>query len=71
MNLNDLDVRPFDKKTREQYLDLCQFCFNMPAPSRDAKMVGGLVRDLARSSVGKLFSRRLVQDLGGRLGGKK
>jgi uncharacterized protein (DUF362 family) len=43
----------------------------MPAPSRDVKMVGGLVRDMARSSVGKLFSRRLVQDLGGRLGGRK
>jgi predicted acetyltransferase len=35
MNLNDLVVKPFDKKTREQYLDLCQFCFNMPASSRD------------------------------------
>lgn len=35
MNLNDLRIQPFDKKTREQYLDLCQFCFNMPAASRD------------------------------------
>lgn len=35
MNLNDLRVEPFNKKTREQYLDLCQFCFNMPAASRD------------------------------------
>jgi hypothetical protein len=40
----------------------------MPAPSRDLKMVGGLVRDFARASVGKLFSRRLLQDLGGRGG---
>ena len=40
----------------------------MPAPSRDPKMVGGLVRDFARASVGKLLSRRLLQDLGGRRG---
>jgi uncharacterized protein (DUF362 family) len=40
----------------------------MPAPSRDAKMVGGLVRDFARAGVGKLFSRRLLQDLGRRGG---
>ena len=43
----------------------------MPAPSRDARMVGGLVRDMARASAGKLFSLRLVQDLGARLGRKK
>jgi hypothetical protein len=43
----------------------------MPAPSRDVKMVGGLVADMARSTVGKLFSRRLVQDLGGRGGDKQ
>lgn len=35
MSLERFEVKPFDKKTREQYLDLCQFCFNMPAASRD------------------------------------
>jgi hypothetical protein len=40
----------------------------MPAPSRDAKMVGGLVRDCARAGVGKRFRRRLLQDLGRRGG---
>jgi predicted acetyltransferase len=34
MSLDGFTVKPFDGKTREQYLDLCQFCFNMPASSR-------------------------------------
>lgn len=43
----------------------------MPALSHDPKMVGGLVRDMARSSAGKIFSMRLVQDIGDRLNKKK
>jgi predicted acetyltransferase len=30
-----IEFRPFDKKTREQYLDLCQFAFGMPNESRN------------------------------------
>lgn len=36
----------------------------MPAPMLDGKMVGGLARDMARSSLQKLWSRRFAQDLG-------
>ena len=35
MSLTGLDVRPFDKKTRDQYIDLCAYCFSMPDSSRD------------------------------------
>jgi predicted acetyltransferase len=35
MSLSDFEVRPFDESTRDQYIDLCQFCFGMPETSRN------------------------------------
>jgi hypothetical protein len=38
----------------------------VPAPTSDLGMLGGLARDMARSSVSKLVNLRYAQDLGNR-----
>jgi predicted acetyltransferase len=35
MDHESLVIRPIDRSTRGQYLDLCQYCFGMPDSSRD------------------------------------
>lgn len=35
MNLSDLRIEPITRATRDQYMDLCQFCFNMAGWQKD------------------------------------
>ena len=34
MSAADFRIQPFDARTREAYIDLCKFCFNMPEVAR-------------------------------------